>query len=85
MITLKLLTKFALITDKSHQGLIAKPTFDLNEPIEAPFINSRRPNMAILREQGVNGHIEMAAAFDKVGFNTIDVHERLTCWSCEPK
>ncbi|EMI5619656.1 phosphoribosylformylglycinamidine synthase, partial [Acinetobacter baumannii] len=66
--------EFALITDKSHQGLIAKPTFDLNEPIEAPFINSRRPNMAILREQGVNGHIEMAAAFDKVGFNTIDVH-----------
>nr|EHZ6864127.1 phosphoribosylformylglycinamidine synthase [Acinetobacter baumannii] len=62
--------EFALITDKSHQGLIAKPTFDLNEPIEAPFINSRRPNMAILREQGVNGHIEMAAAFDKVGFNT---------------
>ncbi|HAV7126348.1 TPA: phosphoribosylformylglycinamidine synthase, partial [Acinetobacter baumannii] len=58
--------EFALITDKSHQGLIAKPTFDLNEPIEAPFINSRRPNMAILREQGVNGHIEMAAAFDKV-------------------
>ncbi|HDJ7846219.1 TPA: phosphoribosylformylglycinamidine synthase, partial [Acinetobacter baumannii] len=56
--------EFALITDKSHQGLIAKPTFDLNEPIEAPFINSRRPNMAILREQGVNGHIEMAAAFD---------------------
>ncbi|RSS18280.1 phosphoribosylformylglycinamidine synthase, partial [Acinetobacter baumannii] len=52
--------EFALITDKSHQGLIAKPTFDLNEPIEAPFINSRRPNMAILREQGVNGHIEMA-------------------------
>ena len=30
--------------------------------------------MAILREQGVNGHVEMAAAFDKVGFNTIDVH-----------
>ncbi|PTV47281.1 phosphoribosylformylglycinamidine synthase [Acinetobacter pittii] len=66
--------EFALITDKSHQGLIAKPTFDLNEPIEAPFINTRRPNMAILREQGVNGHIEMAAAFDKVGFNTVDVH-----------
>ncbi len=42
--------------------------------IEAPFINSRRPNMVILREQGVNGHVEMAAAFDKVGFNTVDVH-----------
>ncbi|MDY6459186.1 phosphoribosylformylglycinamidine synthase [Acinetobacter faecalis] len=66
--------EFALITDKSHAGLIAKPTFDLNEEIEAPYINSRRPNMVILREQGVNGHVEMAAAFDKVGFNTVDVH-----------
>jgi Phosphoribosylformylglycinamidine (FGAM) synthase, glutamine amidotransferase domain len=46
----------------------------LNEPIEAPYINERRPNMVILREQGVNGHVEMAAAFDKVGFNTVDVH-----------
>ncbi|MEB3753494.1 phosphoribosylformylglycinamidine synthase [Acinetobacter sp. MD2(2019)] len=66
--------EFALISDTNHQGLIAKPTFDLNEAIEAPFLNLRRPNMAILREQGVNGHIEMAAAFDKAGFNTIDVH-----------
>jgi len=66
--------EFALITDKAHKGIIAQPTFDLNEVIEAPFINLRRPNMAILREQGVNGHIEMAAAFDKVGFNTVDVH-----------
>lgn len=66
--------EYALIADKSHAGLIAKPTFDLNEPIEAPYINERRPNMVILREQGVNGHVEMAAAFDKVGFNTVDVH-----------
>ncbi|MCD0188404.1 phosphoribosylformylglycinamidine synthase [Acinetobacter sp. PW68] len=66
--------EFALITDKNHKGLIAQPTFDLNEPVEAPYINTRRPNMVILREQGVNGHVEMAAAFDKVGFNTIDVH-----------
>ena len=67
-------SEFALIIDKNHKGIIAQPTFDLNEPVEAPFINSRRPNMVILREQGVNGHIEMAAAFDKVGFNTVDVH-----------
>lgn len=66
--------EYALIADKSHAGLIAKPTFDLNEPIEAPYINERRPNMVILREQGVNGHVEMGAAFDKVGFNTVDVH-----------
>ena len=43
--------EFALVTDKLHKGLIAQPTFDLNEQIEAPYINSRRPNMAILREQ----------------------------------
>lgn len=66
--------EFALIADQAHQGLIAQATFDLNEEIEAPYINLRRPNMAILREQGVNGHVEMAAAFDKVGFNTIDIH-----------
>ncbi|MEN8397367.1 phosphoribosylformylglycinamidine synthase [Acinetobacter towneri] len=66
--------EFSLITDKNHKGLIAQPTFDLNEPVEAPYINTRRPNMVILREQGVNGHVEMAAAFDKVGFNTVDVH-----------
>ncbi|WP_023270317.1 phosphoribosylformylglycinamidine synthase, partial [Acinetobacter gyllenbergii] len=66
--------EFALIADQNHKGLIAQATYDLNEPVEAPFINTRRPNMAILREQGVNGHVEMAAAFDKVGFNTIDVH-----------
>ncbi|KEC85417.1 MULTISPECIES: phosphoribosylformylglycinamidine synthase [Acinetobacter] len=67
-------SEFALIGDKNHKGIIALPTFDLNEPVEAPYINERRPNMMILREQGVNGHVEMAAAFDKVGFNTVDVH-----------
>ncbi|WP_151752158.1 phosphoribosylformylglycinamidine synthase [Acinetobacter bereziniae] len=67
-------SEFALIGDREHKGLIALPTFDLNEPVEAPYINERRPNMMILREQGVNGHVEMAAAFDKVGFNTVDVH-----------
>ncbi|WP_218665278.1 phosphoribosylformylglycinamidine synthase [Acinetobacter sp. Colony158] len=66
--------EFALIADQNHKGLIAQATFDLNEPVEAPFIATCRPNMVILREQGVNGHVEMAAAFDKVGFNTVDVH-----------
>lgn len=66
--------EFAFIADTAHEGLIAKPTFDLNEPIEAPYLNIRKPRMAILREQGVNGQIEMAAAFDKVGFATVDVH-----------
>lgn len=66
--------EYALISDTNHQGLIAKATFDLNEPIEAPYLNLKQPKIAILREQGVNGQIEMAAAFDRVGFETFDVH-----------
>ncbi len=66
--------EFSLISDANFAGLIAKPTFDLNEPIEAPYLNLRQPKMAVLREQGVNGQIEMAAAFDKAGFCSVDVH-----------
>jgi len=40
----------------------------------APAVNSARPRIAILREQGVNGHVEMAAAFDRAGFDAVDVH-----------
>ncbi len=52
-------------------GLSAKPTFD---PAKAPVVLSGRPAIAILREQGVNGHMEMAAAFDRAGFAPVDVH-----------
>ncbi|MFL0797974.1 MAG: phosphoribosylformylglycinamidine synthase [Cellvibrionaceae bacterium] len=56
-------------------GLSTKLTFDINDDIAAPYINKgTRPQMAILREQGVNGHVEMAAAFDRAGFNAVDVH-----------
>jgi phosphoribosylformylglycinamidine synthase len=56
-------------------GLHAHLTFDLNDNIAAPYINTgKRPNMAILREQGVNGQTEMAAAFDRACFNSVDVH-----------
>ena len=56
-------------------GLSAKLTYDVNEDISAPFINTgARPMVAILREQGVNGHIEMAASFDRAGFAAQDVH-----------
>ncbi|HFD87540.1 MAG TPA: phosphoribosylformylglycinamidine synthase, partial [Gammaproteobacteria bacterium] len=49
--------------------------FDMQEDIALPMIQSGvRPRVAILREQGVNGHIEMAAAFDKAGFTAVDVH-----------
>jgi len=56
-------------------GLSCKTTFELNEDIAAPFIvKGARPRVAILREQGVNGHTEMAAAFDRAGFQSVDVH-----------
>ncbi len=63
------------IADQADPGLQAKLGFDLNDNVAAPYINSgARPPMAILREQGVNGQIEMAAAFDRAGFQAIDVH-----------
>ncbi|BES71911.1 phosphoribosylformylglycinamidine synthase [Marinobacter nanhaiticus D15-8W] len=56
-------------------GLNVNLTFDLSEDVAAPFVNSgARPKVAVLREQGVNGQVEMAAAFDRAGFDAIDVH-----------
>ena len=56
-------------------GLSLSASFDLNEDIAAPFIATGvRPRLAILREQGVNGQLEMAAAFDRAGFTAVDVH-----------
>ncbi|MEQ8270333.1 phosphoribosylformylglycinamidine synthase [Algiphilus sp.] len=43
-------------------------------PFDVPAIASARPRVAILREQGVNGHVEMAWAFDQAGFEAVDVH-----------
>ncbi len=63
------------ILNDADAGMHAHLTFDINDNIAAPYINSgARPNMAILREQGVNGQTEMAAAFDRAGFNSVDVH-----------
>lgn len=68
--------EFALIGDINHHGLIADANFDLDLAVEAPYINSRTslPKVAILREQGVNGHLEMGAGFVRAGFDAIDVH-----------
>ncbi len=62
------------ILNTADTGLHAHLTFDINENVAAPYINKTRPKMAIFREQGVNGHVEMAAAFDRAGFATFDVH-----------
>jgi phosphoribosylformylglycinamidine synthase len=49
--------------------------YDPEEDISAPFVATGvRPRVAILREQGVNGHVEMAAAFHRAGFTPVDVH-----------
>ncbi|WP_410472869.1 phosphoribosylformylglycinamidine synthase [Faucicola mancuniensis] len=68
--------EFDLISDDKHQGLISFANYDLNQAIEAPYINSRtvQPKVAILREQGVNGHVEMASSFTQAGFEAVDVH-----------
>ena len=61
--------------DESDPGLSWKPSFDPDADIAAPMIASgARPRVAILREQGVNSQVEMAAAFDRAGFATVDLH-----------
>ena len=60
---------------KPNPGLSANLSFDINDDISAPYLNTGvRPKVAVLREQGVNGHVEMAAAFDRAGFEAVDVH-----------
>ncbi len=68
-------SEFALLSDKAKSALFADLSFDLKEDIAAPYISgSLKPKIAILREQGVNGQIEMAAAFHRAGFDPVDVH-----------
>lgn len=63
------------LLDLDDPGLSANLSFDPDDDIAAPYIKSGvRPRVAILREQGVNGHVEMAAAFDRAGFAAFDVH-----------
>ncbi|MBK8162676.1 MAG: phosphoribosylformylglycinamidine synthase [Gammaproteobacteria bacterium] len=63
------------LLDHTDPGLNAALTFDPAEDIAAPYVRSgARPRVAILREQGVNGQVEMAAAFDRAGFDGFDVH-----------
>lgn len=68
-------SEFARIERAEDTGLFAKTTFDVNEDIVAPMINTgARPKLAVLREQGVNSQTEMAAAFTRAGFDAYDVH-----------
>jgi phosphoribosylformylglycinamidine synthase len=63
------------ILDAGDPGLHGELGFDPAEDIAAPYVaKGVRPKIAILREQGVNGQVEMAAAFDRAGFEAADVH-----------
>lgn len=63
------------ILDAADPGLSPSVTFDPAADVAAPFVSrGARPPIAILRDQGVNGEVEMAAAFDRAGFDAHDVH-----------
>ena len=66
--------EFDQLLDQKDPGLNANLNFDPSEDICLPYINSgKRPQMAILREQGINSQLEMAAAFDRAGFDAVDI------------
>jgi phosphoribosylformylglycinamidine synthase len=68
-------SEFALLEQERSQGLFAELSFNPAEDIALPYIHrSEQPKVAILREQGVNGQLEMAAAFTRAGFAAHDVH-----------
>jgi phosphoribosylformylglycinamidine synthase len=66
--------EFDRILDVDDPGLNVALTFDPAEDVAAPFIGGHKPAVAVLREQGVNSHYEMAAAFMRAGFRAVDVH-----------
>ncbi len=82
--------EFALLKDVARPGLFVDVDWDLSGAKSktqipfgndkrkgkegAPFVHTARPRVAVLREQGVNGQVEMAAAFDRAGFAAVDVH-----------
>jgi phosphoribosylformylglycinamidine synthase len=67
--------EFAWRCDDGDPGITPKLTFDPAQDNAAPYINTdARPKIAVLRDQGVNGQIEMAAAFTRAGFDAFDVH-----------
>jgi phosphoribosylformylglycinamidine synthase len=68
-------SEFQAKSDAADPGLHATLSFDLDQDVAAPYIaKGIHPKVAILREQGVNSQNEMAAAFDRAGFTSVDVH-----------
>jgi len=67
--------EYERIGDPGDPGLSPRLAFDPGDDIAAPFVErGLRPRLAVLREQGVNGQLEMAAAFHRAGFECVDVH-----------
>ena len=66
--------QYETIVTSADPGLRPRLGFDPGEDVAAPVAGGARPRVAILREQGVNGQNEMAAAFDRAGFASVDVH-----------
>jgi phosphoribosylformylglycinamidine synthase len=66
--------EFSAACDTGNPGLNVALTFDSNEDVAAPYVNTARPRVAVLREQGVNSQVEMGAVFERVGFEAHDVH-----------
>ncbi len=67
--------EYDAILNAHDPGLHAHLSFDPQEDLARAYIQRGvRPRLAVLREQGVNGHVEMAAAFDRAGFECVDVH-----------
>ncbi len=68
-------SEFSLLDNVADAGMSPKLTFDIADDVAAPFISQNaRPKVAILREQGVNSHVEMAYAMNWAGFDSHDVH-----------
>jgi len=67
-------SEHAAAGDPANPGLHLHLTFDPAEDVAAPYLNLARPRVAVLREQGVNSHVEMAYAFTEAGFEAHDVH-----------
>ena len=67
--------EFERLDDAGDPGLSVALAFDPHQDVAAPYVaRGARPRVGVLREQGVNGQVEMAAAFDRAGFAAVDVH-----------
>jgi phosphoribosylformylglycinamidine synthase len=70
--------EYAAKCDPEDPGLSPQLTFDPKEDVAAPYIaKAVRPRVAVLREQGVNSQVEMAAVLDQAGFECHDVHSQM--------